>query len=66
MPGAAARQGGLQIARFRVRAKMATAQRFSGGLRDQLLSGKATAVLPDVLPQPVEQCAEITAGNLLA
>ena len=46
-------------------AEMTAAQCFSGSLSNQLRRGKTTAVLPDVLLQPVEQGAEIAACNLL-
>ncbi len=40
-------------------AEVAAVQRFAGGGFNQLRGGKAAAVLPDILPQPLEQGAEI-------
>lgn len=48
-----------------MRPEVTAAQRFSGGLSDQLRGSKATAVLPDILSQPVKQGAEIALRNLI-
>ncbi|VFS73254.1 Uncharacterised protein [Raoultella terrigena] len=45
-------------------AEVVAVQIFPGGVVNQLGSGEAAAVLPDVLLQPVEQAGEVAAGNL--
>lgn len=47
----------LQIAGFKMLAKPVWVEIFPGGIFNQLRGGKAAAVLPDILMQPVKQRA---------
>ena len=48
----------------KVFAEVAAVEILAGGLLDQLRGGEAAAMLPDILPQPVEQGAEIALRNI--
>ena len=53
-----------QIAGGKVFAEVAAVEILAGGLLDQLRGGEAAAMLPDILPQLVEQGAEIALRNI--
>ncbi len=62
--GAGPDAGDLQITRGKVLAEIGAVKVFSGSMLNQLLGGKTATVLPDILPQPVKQGAEVTVGDI--
>lgn len=54
----------LQIPRGEVLAEKVAVKVFPGRMLYQLRGGETAAVLPDILPQPIEEGGKVTVGDI--